>query len=77
VAAATVSFPAQHWMVDGTSHLPVVAALDAAIPSAPSGDTLDGTGGEPFSFPALVLLDAYKEVQTCRVPRRRAFLSAR
>ncbi len=30
-----------------------------------------------FSFPGLVLLDTYKEVQICRVPRRRAFLLAR
>ena len=39
-------------------------------------DALDGTGGEPFSFPAFVLLDAHEEVQTCRVPLCRAFLSA-
>ena len=33
-AAATVSFTAQYRMVDATRHLPVVAALEAAIPDA-------------------------------------------
>src|SRR5258708_16303955 len=33
-AAAAVSFTAQYRMVDATRHLPVVAALDAAIPDA-------------------------------------------
>src|SRR5579859_3305877 len=33
-AAATVSFTAQYRMVDATRHLPVIAALEAAIPDA-------------------------------------------
>ena len=33
-AAAAVSFTAQYRMVDATRHLPVVAALEAAIPDA-------------------------------------------
>ena len=33
-AAATVSFTAQYRMVDATRHLPVLAALEAAIPDA-------------------------------------------
>jgi hypothetical protein len=33
-AAATVSFTAQYRMVDATRHLPVIAALEAAVPDA-------------------------------------------
>ena len=33
-AAAAVSFTAQYRMVDATRHLPVIAALEAAIPDA-------------------------------------------
>jgi hypothetical protein len=33
-AAAAVSFTAQYRMVDATHHLPVIAALEAAIPDA-------------------------------------------